>query len=418
VVVRTGVLILLLVSSCRPLPAQFPADQTGDTASIMNRGQQISSALATITSVSVSPLVGVCLLGIWEHYRSGKADREKLPLYTRPVFWIPVGILLVLILLKDTLGGFAPLVKKPLDAAEVLLVNKASLVLVVFPVLIHQVARLMGAQSLSGPLALILASSHPVVYAAELEGSGLHAAGHVALGALLLAVGSVTVVVVWMVGHAFDVLALLSPFPFLDLLLKGFRNAVFGALAVTAVLNWKLGLAASLVVIAICLALVGWAYRLLIFGVRFSWDLLRLLVLEWRRQPSPDKPILAFAARGLTGVPRRTYGRLSRDSEGALVFHCRRFGVGRGRGLRVGNAAEYEVGKGLLYPSIVSPKVGSNKYQLVFRLLPGYAGSERGVQTCLGLAGVRDIRWSKGLLSFWKWLAEDSEEATPVLTKP
>src|SRR6516162_6457085 len=407
----------MLVCFCRPLSAQSPADETGDTASILSRGQQISSALATVTSVSVSPLVGVCLLGIWEHYRSGKADREKLPLYTRPVFWIPVGILLVLILLKDTLGGFAPLVKKPLDAAEVLLVNKASLVLVVFPVLIHQVARLMGAQSLSGPLALILASSHPVVYAAELEGSGLHAAGHVALGALLLAVGSVTVVVVWMVGHAFDVLALLSPFPFLDLLLKGFRNAVFGALAVTAVLNWKLGLAASLVVIAICLILAGWAYRLLIFGVRFSWDLLRLLVLEGRRQPSADKPILAFAAR-LTGVPRRTYGKLSRDSEGALVFHCRRFGVGPGRGLRLGNAAEYEVGKGLFYPSIVSPKAGSNKYQLIFRLLPGYVGSEGGVQACLGLGGVRDIRWSKGLLSFWRWLAEDSEEATPSPAEP
>ena len=414
---RTGVLILMLVCFCRPLPAKSPADETGDTASILSRGEQISSALATVTSVSVSPLVGVCLLGIWEHYRSGKADREKLPLYTRPVFWIPVGILLVLILLKDTLGGFAPLVKKPLDAAEVLFVNKASLVLVVFPVLIHQVARLMGAQSLSNEFALLLASLRPVVYAAGLEGSRLHAAGHLALGAVLLTVGSVTVVVVWMVGHAFDVLALLSPLPFLDLMLKGFRNAVFAALAATAVLNWKLGLAASLVVIAICLILAGWAYRLLIFGVRFSWDLLRLLVLEWRRQPSADKPILAFAAR-LTGVPRRTYGGLSRDSEGVLVFHCRRFGVGPGRGLRLGNAAEYEVGKGLFYPSIVSPKAGSNKYQLIFRLLPGYVGSEGGVQACLGLGGVRDIRWSKGLLSFWRWLAEDSEEATPSPAEP
>src|SRR6516162_643091 len=406
----------MLVCFCRPLSAQSPADETGDTASILSRGQQISSALATVTSVSVSPLVGVCLLGIWEHYRSGKADREKLPLYTRPVFWIPVGILLVLILLKDTLGGFAPLVKKPLDAAEVLLVNKASLVLVVFPVLIHQVARLMGAQSLSKEFAL-LASLRPVVYAAGLEGSRLHAAGHLALGAVLLTVGSGTVVVVWMVGHAFDVLTLLSPLPFLDLMLKGFRNAVFAALAATAVLNWKLGLAASLVVIAICLILAGWAYRLLIFGVRFSWDLLRLLVLEWRRQPSADKPILAFAAR-LTGVPRRTYGKLSRDSEGALVFHCRRLGVGPGRGLRLGNANEYEVGKGLFYPGIVSPNADGTKYQLMFRLLPGYVGSERAVQDCLGLAGVRDIRWSRGMLSFWQWLAKDSEEATPSPAEP
>jgi hypothetical protein len=416
---RTGVVVIILAFCCRPLAAQSSVpDQTNGTASIMDRGQQISSALATVTSISVSPLVGVCVLGIWEHYRSSKAERENLPLYTRPVFWIPVGILLVLILFKDTVGGFVPLVKKPLDAIEVLLVNKASLILIAFPVLFHQVARLMGARSLGDVVALLLGSAQQVVYAAGPEGGVLHTASHVALGAILLAVGSVTVVVVWLVGHAFDVLALLSPFPFVDLLLKGFRNAIFVALAVTAAINWKLGLVASLLVIAVSVALVGWAFRLLVFGVRFSWDLLRVLVMKWRRQPSPDKPILAFAARGVGGVRRRTYGKLSRDSEGALIFHCRRFGVGPGRGLRLGNATEYEVGKGLFYPGIVSPNAEGTKHQLMFRLLPGYVGSESAVQACLGLAGVRDIRWSRGMLSFWRWLAQGSEEVTRVPMEP
>jgi len=353
-------------------------------------------------------------LGAWEHYRTPKPEREKLPLYTRPVFWIPIGVLLILILIKDTVGGFAPLLKKPLDAAEVLLVNKASLVLVAFPVLFHQVARLMGAQSLSDALALLAGSGQTVVYAAGPEGSALHTAGHVALGTVLLAAGSVTVVVVWMVGHALDVLALVCPFPFLDLLLKGFRNAIFVALAATTAINWKLGLATSLALILVCLALAGWAYRLLVFGVRFSWDLLRVLITQWRRVPSPDKPILAFAARGMASIPRRTYGKLSRDSEGGLVFHCRRFGVGPGRGLRLGNASDYEVGKGLLYPSLVSPNADRTKYRLMFRLLPGYIGSEGAVQASLGLACVRDIRWSRGLLSFWQWVKGDSEEAAQV----
>ena len=418
-VARTAVLIFMLAFSWRPLVAQsLPSEQKDDAASSLNRGQQISSAVATVTGVSVSPLVGVCVLGAWEHYRTSKSEREKLPLYTRPVFWIPIGVLLVLILIKDTVGGFAPLVKKPLDAAEVLLVNKASLILIAFPVLFHQVSRLMGAQSLSDALALLVGRLQTVVYAAGPEGSALHTAGHVALGAILLAIGSLTVVVVWMVGHAFDVLALLSPFPFLDLLLKGFRNAIFVALAVTAAINWKLGLAVSLALILISLALAGWAYRLLVFGVRFSWDLLRVLITQWRRQPSPDKPILVFAARGLTSVPHRTYGKLSRDSEGALVFRCRRFGLGPGRGLRLGSASEYEVGKGLFYPSIVSPNADRTKHRLIFRLLPGYVGSEGAVQTSLGLAGVRDIRWSRGFLSFWQWLAGDSEEATQAPARP
>jgi hypothetical protein len=416
---RTGALILMLVFSSPPLVAQsLASEKTGDTTTSLSRGQQISGAVATVTGVSVSPLVGVCVLGAWEHYRTPRPEREKLPLYTRPVFWIPIGVLLILILIKDTVGGFVPLVKKPLDAAEVLLVNKASLVLVAFPVLFHQVARLMGAQSLSDALALLAGSVRTVVYAAGPEGSALHTAGHVALGIVLLAVGSVTVVVVWMVGHAFDVLALVCPFPFLDLLLKGFRNAILVALAVTTAIDWKLGLAASLALILVCLALAGWAYRLLVFGVRFSWDLLRVLLTQWRRVPSPDKPILAFAARGMARIPRRTYGKLSRDSEGALVFQCRRFGVGPGRGLRLGNASEYEVGKGLLYPSLVSLNADRTKYRLMFRLLPRYVGSEGAVQACLGLAGVRDIRWSRGLLSFWQWVTGDSEEAAQVPAGP
>jgi hypothetical protein len=408
---RSGVLILVVALSWRPLLAQsLTSEQSGDSSGSLKWGQQISSAVATVSGVSISPLVGVCVLGIWEHYRTPTVQRQKLPLYTRPVFWIPIGILLVLILIKDTVGGLAPLIKKPLDAAEVLLLNKASLILVAFPVLFRQVARLMGAQSLSDALAWLPGN---VVYAAGPQGTVLHTAGHVALATALLVAGSVTVVVVWMLGHAFDVLALLSPFPFLDLLLKGFRNAIFVVLAVAAVMNWKLGLAFSLALILISFALAGWAYRLLVFGFRFSWDMLRVLLMGWRRKPSADKPILAFAAR-LAGVPRRTFGKLSRDSEGTLVFRCRRFGVGLGHELRLGNAAEYEVGKGLLYPSVVSPNADHTKYKVVFRLLPGYMGTEGTVQTCLGLAGVRDIRWSRGLLSFWQWLAGDSEEASHV----
>ena len=92
--------------------------------------------------------------------------------------------------------------------------------------------------------------------------------------------------------------------------------------------------------------------------------------------------------------------------------------MGPGRGLRLGKATEYEVGKGLFYPGIVSPNADGTKYELMFRLLPGYVGSETAVQACLGLAGVRDIRWSRGMLSFWQWLAKDSEEVTRVPTGP
>ena len=198
--------------------------------------------------------------------------------------------------------------------------NKASLILVAFSVLFHQVARLMGAQSLSDVLALVAGRVQTVVYAEGPEGGALHTAGHVALGTALLAVGSVTVVV-WMVGHAFDVLALVSPFPFLDLLLKGFRNAIrspsgdvgdklevgpgrFIGADPGLSRAGGMGLPPPRISCPILLGPAASADHGMALGT------------------SPDKPIFAFAARRMASIPRRTYGKLSRDSEGALVFQC------------------------------------------------------------------------------------------------
>jgi len=43
-----------------------------------------------------------------------------------------------------------------------------------------------------------------------------------------------------------------------------------------------------------------------------------------------------------------------------------------------------------------------------------YRGAEEAVRTTLNLANTRDIRWSKGMKSYWKWLTEESAE-TPKL---
>ena len=80
--------------------------------------------------------------------------------------------LLVLIFIKDTFGGFAPLIKKPLDAIEVLLVNHASLILIVFPVVMNQVAKSDGCAV--AEVAVCSSFSGPVVYAATLTVIGCH----------------------------------------------------------------------------------------------------------------------------------------------------------------------------------------------------------------------------------------------------
>ena len=367
-------------------------------------GEKISTALATVTSTAISPLVGVCVLGIWTYYRTPRAQRDHLPLIQKPKFWIPVLLLLVLIFIKDTFGGFATLIKKPLDAIEVLFVNHAALVLVAFPIVLEQVARVMGFQSIKGLFAYML--SGPAVYAATVDTAGMHHAFSVATAIFYTVIGFAVTCVVWLVGHAFDVLAMVSPFPFLDFLLKAARNGIFAVLAITAIISPQLGVVLSLGIIAGSLLVFGWALRMAVFGTIFAWELLRLLLFEAQHKPDRGDHVPAFAV-GVSKVPQRTYGRLSLGPDGSLRFGYRRLLVGPEKTVTLGRPASFEVGRGIFFPCVIEPIESADKHRLVFRLLPTYRGAEESVRSCLDLAQVRDLRFTRGLRSFWKFVTED-----------
>ncbi len=214
--------------------------------------------------------------------------------------------------------------------------------------------------------------------------------------------------VVWLVGHSFDVLAMISPFPFLDFLLKAARNTIFAILAITALLSPKLGLLLSAGVIVVSFLLFGWALRLSFFGTVFAWSLLRALVMHEQVRPSPGDVVTAFTAR-INKLPRRTYGYLSLSDDGTLVFCYRRFLVGLKSTIKVGRAQGFAVGQGVFFPSVIEPIESTDKHHVAFRLLPTYRGSEESIRTCLSLAEVCDLRWTKGLRSFWKFVTDGGE---------
>ncbi len=341
---------------------------------VLNRGQQISTAIAAVTSTAISPLLGVCLLGIYDYAGASETERPYLPFYSRPHFWIPIGVLLLLIFFKDSIGATVPLLKKPLDAVEVLVVNKAALVLIAFPVMFHQVAKLTGI--------------HDIAETAYASNPGaLETAGHWGAAALMLAAGTAITLVVWVVGHAADVLALLSPVPLLDLAVKAVRTAVLLAVAGCAVLNPMLGLVASGIVIFVCALLFWMALRILILGTVFAWDVLALLLFS--KKEVPRDAVRAFPVGKIRGMPRQTLGRLSRDANGVLEFRYKRMGVGPWRRVRLEDASAYHVGRGILFPCVVLEK------GMQFRLLPRYRGSEEAVRAVLGMAGVREMGLGK-----------------------
>src|SRR5262245_13612698 len=143
VVSLVGVSLLLLAAFPQPPPeAATPPRPTNPLLKY-----PLYQAVSSLTAVAISPLLGVCVLGVSEYVRMAHEDRGKLPSYATPWFTVPAGILLVLILVKDTTGAHAPLMQKALDASEVLIVNKASLLVIGLPVVFHQVARVVGFDS-------------------------------------------------------------------------------------------------------------------------------------------------------------------------------------------------------------------------------------------------------------------------------
>jgi len=384
---------------------------TDEAAEALKSGESVTEALATVTSTAISPLVGVSVLGAWHYYKTPAPERQRLPFFSRPFFWIPTMILLVLIFIKDTFGGFAPLIKKPLDAVEVLLVNHASLVLIVFPVMMHQVARIMGVPSLRTLFAQLL--SGPLVYAATAQTSSVHQVFSVATALLYLAAGFAITGAVWLFGHCFDVVALISPFPFVDFVVKAFRNVIFAVLLGTSLMSPRLGLLLSLLVIIISFLAVGWALRLSFFGSLYAISLLQMLLLDWREKPTRDGGVRAFSA-GVKGVSNRTYGKLSPRQDGSLVFAYRRMLVGPQRTVVIGRANNFAVGRGVFHPTVVEPIESANKHRIAFRLLPTYRGVEEEVRAALECASVEDLRWTKGLASFWKFVTEGDEATEKV----
>jgi len=413
VITRAASCLILGIGLCltAPLEALGLEAQGSEADRVLNRGQEVSTAVSRVTSTAISPLLGVCLIGIYAYVRTPDPERGKLPLFAKPKFWIPISILLILIFLKDSIGAAVPLFKKPLDALEVLLLNKASLFLIVLPVMFNQAANLLGLPSGWNLVSVI----EPVAYAAD--SSPWQTASQIGLTVLTILAGFFITLVVWLVGHTVDVLVLLSPFPFLDLFLKGCRTALMLTILLTALVDRRAGLVLSLLVIAVSILLFSWALRLTILGTLFAFDLLALLVFDWHSTIAPGQRILGFTAGKVRGLPRQAFGSLTRDANGILEFRYRRLGFGPERLIRLDDAVAYEIGRGVFYPSVILPDSRGSGYKLQFRLLPRYKGVEEDVRAALGISAVRDLFLSKGLRSFWRWV-EGNGEASGMAGRP
>lgn len=379
---KRSVWLALLLALCLVTPDLSAASPSPAPSPRSTPGLELAQTISTVTGVAISPLLGVGAVGAWKFFQTPAAQRSRLPWFAQPYFWIPALLLVALVFTKDALGPAVPTaLKKPFDVAEVF-ENKISALVA------------------AGAFIPLIVSVFPTAVGPDATApgwTGFAAINAGAIGnALLVPFAVATFAVVWLAAHAINILIVISPFATVDAALKGLRLALLGSVTLLSFANPYYGAVWSVLVIVWCYFLAGWSLRMTVYGTVFAWDLLTLR--RMRFAPRPDGN-WAFTAREIEAVPVRTYGRVRRNEQGALVLRYRPWLVLPPRTLTLPSRT-YAVGRGLLHPELL--ELEGEQASTVLNFPPRCRTHEDQLVRVYALAGVRDV----GFRAVWGWLKE------------
>lgn len=330
-------------------------------------------------------------MGAWKYYRTPEARRPELPWFCLPYVWGAGFALLGLCFLKDFFGTAAPpLVKKPLDVAE-LFENKIS-ALVACSAFLPFIVSEMGRHSPLQTSFLLVPDSRVSSFLAV-------ATFDARIVTIPLAI--VAFLTVWLACHAINVLIALCPFGFIDGILKLFKACLLSSVVISSFISPYLGAAVSLVILFIAGLLAPWAFRLTVFGTLFGIDV--LLPKRARRLVRATEPH-AFLARKVADAPARTYGRLTRTVEGSVTFAYRPWLVFPERFVTI-PLGDVAIAKGLLFPSLLQ-SVDQQRRRIVVMFLPRYRSHEQAIASHFEIVDIQDSTVIKGLKAVRAWLAD------------
>lgn len=344
-------------------------------------GAAIAQQISLLTGIAISPLLGSSAYGCYLWWKAPEAERVNLPWFAQVWFWVPGLLVIAVCFIKDTAGNALPtVVKKPFDIIEAF-ENKISGLVATGAV----VPFLMRMTKDSGAPQTMLSS---MGFAAA-DFSWLY-------NIFIVPISMIAFFFVFLASNAINVLIILSPFTTVDAALKGFRLALLGTIAATALANPWVGAVWALLIVLLSYFIAGWSFRLSHYGVVYLWDFLTFRSNRFHPKPALNR---MFLGRSINKVPARTYGTVGRDDQGRLLLKYRPWLFLAPQELAL-PAGQYAVGKGLVNSEIV--EVGGGKTKTTLLLPPRYRDHEEEIVKIYGLTDVRPI----GLSAAVKWLKE------------
>jgi len=397
---KTGIIILVLsmqlavVVMAGAREAVVLSSGHGDVGRLPGVG--LAQGISEITGAAVSPLLGVSVVGAWRYFRTDEEMRGGLPWFCQPLFWGFGFSVLVLVLLKDSVGAVLPgLLKKPFDMAE-LFEDKLSAMVVggaFVPIIAMEVARGYGGGGGSGDagvgVELMAASILPVADV------GME------MWWLFVPLAVLAFFVVWLSSHTINVLIAISPFGIVDVVLKLVKAGLLALVVLAYVVHPYIGGLVSFVLIVVAGYVAPAAFRFSVFGTLIAVD----VILPWRgkRRVTPES-VHAFMGTRALGIPARTYGRFERAMDGSIAFTYRAWLVGRKRGIPL-PARMLSIEKGTIFPSLLRVSGSGGKDLRLLYFLPRYRGEEGAIAGHFGIFEIRETRVVKGYHAIRRWFS-------------
>jgi len=375
--------VLLPVSALAAVPSDKTraAESSGPNATPgkVLPGVEIAQTLSQVTGIAISPLMGVGVVGAWRYFKTPEDRRNTLSWYAQPWFWMPALLVVAMCFAKDAAGPAIPTaLKKPFDVAEVFENKLSGLV----------------ATGAIVPMAWDVFKNFNPGNSADLAGAGFAAIDLSPLyGALMVPIALVAYAVVFVVSHAINILILISPFATVDAALKAFRLFMLSTVAGTSFASEQIGAVWALVIILVCAFFAGWAFRLMVFGQVFAWDLVTFRRKRFEPWPGAN---WAFLARKVAKVPARTYGQLALNPSGKLVFTFRPWLVLPARTVEL-PPGNYSIGRGFFHPELLVQD--GDELPDIINFPPRCQGHEQKLASVYGLPAVQDV----GLMAAWSW---------------